>query len=107
MTLPARLQVRFLLPGGMRPGIRKWLILLVCVCATLPGAAVAQTDSIAQLQLKAASTAKSDWGHWGPDASLYASWSTHSNRLIPVYTFGIDLAAVAEARTVPIGMPTD
>ncbi len=50
---------------------------------------------MAQLQLKAASSGKADWGHWGPDASLYAGWASHSNRLIPVYTFGLDLQSVA------------
>lgn len=31
------------------------------------------------------------WGYWGPNPEKYVSWSSHSNRLIPVYTFGIGL----------------
>ena len=29
--------------------------------------------------------------YWGPDPAKYAGWTNHSNRLIPAYTFGIDL----------------
>ncbi len=31
---------------------------------------------------------KSDVAHWGADPSNYTEWGNHSNRLIPVYTFG-------------------
>ncbi|WP_253154574.1 alkaline phosphatase [Stieleria tagensis] len=51
-------------------------------------------DPIAKLQADAVATRKSDWGHWGPNPDTYSSWKTHSNRLIPVYTFGIDLQSV-------------
>ena len=56
-----------------------------------PQNAQAQDDYLAQLQLKAAMAGKADWGHWGPIESVYAAWSSHSNRLVPIYTFGIDL----------------
>ena len=51
-------------------------------------------DPIAKLQTDAVATRKADWGHWGPNPEKYSSWKTHSNRLIPVYTFGIDLKSV-------------
>ncbi|MDA8746041.1 alkaline phosphatase [Rubripirellula amarantea] len=51
-------------------------------------------DPIAKMQADAVANRKADWGHWGPDRETYSSWTTHSNRLIPVYTFGIDLESV-------------
>ncbi|KLU06714.1 Alkaline phosphatase [Rhodopirellula islandica] len=51
-------------------------------------------DPIAKLQADAATTRTSDWGHWGSDPDTYSSWKTHSNRLIPVYSFGMDLQSV-------------
>lgn len=53
------------------------------------------SDPIAKLQADAVATRKADWGYWGPDPDTYSSWTTHSNRLIPVYTFGIDLDSVS------------
>lgn len=29
-----------------------------------------------------------EFGYWGTDRSVYTNWTSHSNRLIPVYTFG-------------------
>lgn len=55
----------------------------------------AADDAIAELQTTAATTNQSDWGYWGPNPEKYSSWTSHSNRLIPVYTFGIDLQAVS------------
>jgi len=52
-------------------------------------------DRIAELQTAAANTGLSEWGHWGPNPEKYSSWTSHSNRLIPVYTFGIDLKSLA------------
>lgn len=57
-------------------------------------------DPIAELQANAAATNQSDWGHWGPDATKYSSWTTHSNRLIPVYTFGLNLEGVTGENSV-------
>lgn len=52
-------------------------------------------DSIAKLQTDAVVMNQSDWGYWGPNPDVYSSWKTHSNRLIPAYTFGVDLQTVA------------
>ncbi|MCM2370143.1 alkaline phosphatase [Aporhodopirellula aestuarii] len=52
------------------------------------------SDPIAKMQADAVATRRADWGHWGPNPKTYSSWKTHSNRLIPVYTFGIDLRSV-------------
>ena len=41
-----------------------------------------------QLQAKAIEDDKAAFGYWGTDPDKYTGWTTHSNRLIPVYTFG-------------------
>lgn len=58
-------------------------LLLLCL---LPGLAYA--DDVRDLQQQAVETKKGAFGHWGWDPENYLTWGTHSNRLIPVYTFG-------------------
>ena len=63
-----------------------------------PEAAVASRsaeDPIRAMEAEAEATGKATWGHWGDQPDRFISWSNHSNRLIPVYTFGITLDAVA------------
>lgn len=45
-------------------------------------------DFIRQLQTEAIEHKKSPLGHWGAMPDNYLGWSSHSNRLIPVYAFG-------------------
>lgn len=45
-------------------------------------------DYLRDLQTAAIASGKSEAAHWGPKPESYAAWSSHSNRLIPVYTFG-------------------
>lgn len=45
-------------------------------------------DYMHDLQAKAMEEKHSDAAHWGPDPDKYVTWSSHSNRLIPVYAFG-------------------
>ncbi|MFG0260799.1 MAG: alkaline phosphatase [Novipirellula sp. JB048] len=52
-------------------------------------------DPIAKLQVDAVRKNASDWGYWGPNPEVYSSWTTHSNRLIPAYTFGIDMKSIS------------
>jgi alkaline phosphatase len=47
-----------------------------------------QHDSIATMQATSAESNQVTWGHWGPNPDAYSSWTTHSNRLVPIYTFG-------------------
>ena len=49
---------------------------------------VSAADHLRELQLQSASLGKPIAAHWGPDHTKYISWSSHSLRLIPVYTFG-------------------
>jgi alkaline phosphatase len=57
-------------------------------------------DLVHRLQSQATLDGKSPVGHWGSNPDQYSAWTSHSNRLIPVYTFGtagkgkgIDLAS--------------
>ncbi len=59
-----------------------------------------QPDTIAQLQVNAVQNNSSDWGHWGPNPNVYSSWKSHSNRLIPVYSFGMNLRSVSGKRSL-------
>lgn len=41
-----------------------------------------------KLQAAAIDAGRSDVGYWGTNPAEYTGWKSHSNRLIPVYTFG-------------------
>jgi alkaline phosphatase len=56
-------------------------------------------DRFREVQAEAFARLKAPWGHWGPDPKTYSSWMSHSSRLIPLYTFGIDLKSVRGARS--------
>ena len=45
-------------------------------------------DHLRDLQTAAINDGQSPVAHWGVDPKNYKEWGTHSNRLIPVYTFG-------------------
>lgn len=45
-------------------------------------------DHLRQLQTAAIDADQSPGAHWGVDPDKYTQWGSHSNRLIPVYTFG-------------------
>jgi alkaline phosphatase len=57
-------------------------------------------DHVRNLQIDAVRTGKAGFGHWGPENSKYTSWLSHSNRLIPVYSFGIGLSDVAGEKSI-------
>ena len=77
-------------------GFRKTgLLLAILYCEVLSPAnhSLAQepqeeTDTLYSLQSAAIAANQTLIAHWGVDPSNYKAWSTHSNRLIPVYTFG-------------------
>lgn len=79
--------------------ILRVLCLIMSVVAALSGAVLAE-DAVRLLQETAVRERSASWGHWGPNPSTYSSWTTHSNRLIPLYSFGIDLASVAGKNSV-------
>ena len=57
-----------------------------------PPAGDGQGDYLRELQNQALRERRAAWGHWGVDRQRYLGWMRHSNRLIPVYTFGVSLA---------------
>lgn len=60
----------------------------------------AASDPVRQMQLDAMKQQTAEWGHWGIDPTKYSTWVEHSNRLIPVYTFGITLDLLREEGSV-------
>ncbi|MCA9191366.1 MAG: alkaline phosphatase [Planctomycetales bacterium] len=61
-------------------------------CGLFLASAGAQSlDPWATIQKAAIESGKAEFGHWGNNPEKYSSWTTHSNRLIPVYAFGLRL----------------
>ncbi len=65
-----------------RPPAALWMFLLLS-----PGAAIAEDHNRA-IQQAAMDAGRSPVAHWGSDPEDYKAWGSHTNRLIPVYTFG-------------------
>jgi alkaline phosphatase len=61
---------------------------------------VGRVDWIRDMEVEAERMGRASWGHWGDQPERYAAWSNHSNRMIPVYTFGITLDDVRGERSV-------
>ena len=57
-------------------------------------------DEIRDLQTSAVQQGNASWGHWGTNPKKYSSWISHSNRLIPIYTFGMTLGKVKDGASV-------
>jgi alkaline phosphatase len=55
-----------------------------------------EDDRIKVLQENTVKSDGSAYGHWGTDPDRYSTWTSHSNRLIPVYTYGITLSKLRE-----------
>jgi len=62
-----------------------WMLTALVGCAVEPQPT---GDNIHDQQARAIYAGRSDFGHWGMDPKNYKDWASHSNRLIPVYTFG-------------------
>lgn len=80
----------------MKRRLRKLLSVAMIIPAALTVATTATiaSDPVAELQAAAATTNLNEWGHWGPQSDRYSSWTTHSNRLVPVYSFGVSLDSI-------------
>ncbi len=65
---------------------RKWFLTAAMCLPCLPTSV--QADPVRDLQTQAIEKNHADWGFWGPDEKNYMGWGSHSNRLIPIYTFG-------------------
>ncbi len=68
--------------------------------STTPWVPASATDTIRELQADAIQKDYADWGYWGPYPSKYTGWTNHSNRLIPVYTFGADLKSFSGEHSI-------
>ena len=80
-------------------GLAGWLSLAGGAPAVAPP--VPDTvDRIRDMERDAEQSGRAPWGHWGDRPDRYVEWSNHSNRLIPVYTFGLTLDAVAGQNSV-------
>ncbi len=66
---------------------RAWLLAAVAALLVVAGESHGG-DRLYEIQAQAIAKGKSPVAHWGADPARYVSWSSHSNRLIPVYTFG-------------------
>jgi len=60
-----------------------WLGMVCIIIST-----IARADHVRDLQQGAVESKKGSFGYWGWDSGNYLGWASHSNRLIPVYTFG-------------------
>ncbi len=58
------------------------------------------SDFLRRQQFQAIGSNFADWGYWGTTPSKYTGWTSHSNRLIPIYVFGTDLESYKDSNSV-------
>lgn len=83
----------------MRFHINFFAILFFSVYSLLCEISFAQEKpqcKLREFQFRAVELNAADWIHWGDQPSQFSNWVTHSNRLIPVYTWGISLGSVKD-----------
>lgn len=68
--------------------VRFVAVFVVVASCGIHATAIRGDDFLRDLQTRAITDDVSPLGHWGPDPAKYTAWGSHSNRLIPVYTFG-------------------
>ena len=86
--------------NGKRAASTVMAVATMVLSATAQAADVPAPDPIRDMQAAAEATGEAPWGYWGDTPGRYVSWSNHSNRLIPVYSFGMTLEAVAGPTSV-------
>ncbi|MEZ6055296.1 MAG: alkaline phosphatase [Planctomycetaceae bacterium] len=64
------------------------LLLVIAAAASSCTPATGFADHVKDLQERAVNEGHCDVAHWGWNHDNYLLWGTHSNRLVPVYTFG-------------------
>ncbi len=72
---------------------------VLSVCAVV-ASVLAEASEIAAMQVAAEQSGTASWGYWGDQPERYVSYSSHSNRLIPVYSFGISLSGIDGANSI-------
>jgi len=73
-----------------------WMVFGLILCQ----AQLAQADRLRDLQSEAERSGAADWGHWGDNPAKFNASQSHSNRLVPLYTFGMKLDAVCGENSV-------
>ncbi|MCH2179144.1 MAG: alkaline phosphatase [Mariniblastus sp.] len=86
---------------GSTTGIKIIVLLAVLLAAPLGGQPSLfsqerlgnrkEEDYVRRLQLQATESNFAEWAHWGKKPKSYGDWTSHSNRLIPVFSFGMKL----------------
>ena len=76
------------------------LYILTCIALLATSHSSLAGDWLRELQLRATDAGTATWGHWGRRPDLYHDWKSHSNRLVPVYTFGMTLAPYRDHQSV-------
>ncbi len=61
---------------------------LLLICRAIAPPPSSGGDHVRDLQERAIQHGRSDAAHWGWRPETYTLWGTHSNRLVPVYTYG-------------------
>ena len=82
--------------------LRNGLVTVGLVLASIGGlnAQDAPEDYLRAMQFEAVESKKAEWIHWGDNEAVFSNWTYHSNRLIPVYSFGLKLDSVAGANSI-------
>jgi len=75
-------------------------LFLFLIVGVAPQSVCWAEDLLRDLQTRAVNDGTAPWGYWGSKPDKYMGWSTHSNRLIPAYTFGLSLDSVRGERSV-------
>lgn len=75
---------------------------LVCIffVGNLPTSFAQQTDYLREFQYRAVKLNQGEWLHWGNVPDRYSSHTNHSNRLVPVYTWGASLDSIQGENSV-------
>ncbi|SMP51226.1 alkaline phosphatase [Neorhodopirellula lusitana] len=53
-------------------------------------------DPLRQMQSDAIKNQSAPWGYWGHVPGKYSTWTNHSNRFVPLYSFGMTLNSLRE-----------
>ncbi len=65
-----------------------------------PSSAAESNDAMREMQSEAVRNQAAPWAHWGVMPDKYSSWLNHSNRMIPLYTFGMTLDSLRDEGSV-------
>jgi len=89
--------------SGRNP-VRRGIVVNLTAFGLVAWTLVAEADPIRDLQTAAIATNRAEFGHWGVNPAIYAQWGTHSNRLIPVYTFGTLNPQIPQGKWGPVDL---